>query len=123
MKIISKGEYNYTVDKNHPSCTKNGYVLFHRKVMENHLGRYLSKHEIVHHKDGNKKNNELHNLEVMLRTEHSSLHAKHGRTVISCTCANCGLVFHREKGITYKRYKRQFCSRACNGKFNGFKSK
>jgi hypothetical protein len=46
----------------------------HRAIMEKHLKRKLSIHEIVHHKDGNKKNNRLSNLEIMTAEEHTSLH-------------------------------------------------
>lgn len=42
--------------------------------MEQHLGRELSIFEIVHHIDGNKKNNNINNLKVMTRQEHNSLH-------------------------------------------------
>lgn len=48
-KIVKKGDYNYAVVKNHPHATKYGYVLHHRIVMENFLGRLLSPQEIVHH--------------------------------------------------------------------------
>lgn len=41
-KIVSKGDYNYAVVKGHPFSTKNNYVLEHRIVMENKLGRVLS---------------------------------------------------------------------------------
>lgn len=47
---------------NHPFRTKQGYVYEHRLVMEEHLGRYLTPKEIVHHIDFNKKNNRLDNL-------------------------------------------------------------
>lgn len=42
QKIVSKGDYNYAITKEHPKATKNGYVLEHRIVMENHLGRLLN---------------------------------------------------------------------------------
>lgn len=55
---------------------KKGNVKVHRAVMEEHIGRRLSPDEVVHHIDGNKMNNDISNLEVMSRKEHSSLHRK-----------------------------------------------
>ena len=73
-KIISKGDYLYALVPDHPSATKNGYVLLHRVLMENHLGRVLNSNEIVHHKDHNKKNNSIRNLEILDCSTHSRLH-------------------------------------------------
>ena len=44
-KIISKGDYDYALVPEHPKATKNGYVLLHRVIMENHLGRLLNDDE------------------------------------------------------------------------------
>ena len=46
----------------------------HRVVAERMLGRALKHGEIVHHKDGNKHNNDPANLEVMTQAEHARLH-------------------------------------------------
>lgn len=57
----------------HPFCNKSGYVREHRLVMEQHLKRYLTQDEIVHHKDENTLNNDISNLEVMLKVEHDRM--------------------------------------------------
>lgn len=46
----------------------------HRKIMEVHLGRELSSDEIVHHVNGDKKDNRIENLEIMTRAEHMNHH-------------------------------------------------
>jgi hypothetical protein len=60
---------------------ENGYYQFidsdiyvHRWVMEKHLGKKLSSHEVVHHKDRNKLNNSIENLQIMYRWEHDEIH-------------------------------------------------
>jgi len=46
----------------------------HRYIMEQHLGRKLTSNEIVHHIDGNGRNNKLNNLKLTTRSEHSREH-------------------------------------------------
>ena len=49
-------------------------VLEHVMVAEKSLGRKLMRNEVVHHKDFNRLNNSIENLEVMTRGEHSRIH-------------------------------------------------
>jgi len=59
------------------------YILEHRLVMEQHLGRYLEPDEVVHHIDGNPSNNAIENLRLCKnQAEHiSNGHPHHGESV------------------------------------------
>lgn len=61
---------------NHPKSTKDGYIMEHILIMENHIGRHLQDNECVHHKNKNRKDNRIENLMLMTKSEHMSLHAK-----------------------------------------------
>lgn len=57
----------------------NGKRIFideHRYIMQQFLGRKLKENEVVHHIDGNKSNNNIENLQLMIKEEHSRYHAK-----------------------------------------------
>ena len=62
--VLSTYGYIYDYLPSHPGCTKKGYVMQHRLVMEEYLGRYLDKDEIVHHIDEIRDNNFIENLEL-----------------------------------------------------------
>ena len=121
-KIIHKGDYEYALVPEHPNATKNGYVLMHRIVMENHLGRLLSDKEIVHHIDHNRKNNDISNLEVMGYKEHVKMHADERlRKMVMLKCPWCEKEFtlpSNESFLGKPRYKYRCtcCSRSCGGK-------
>ena len=46
-KTVKKGDYLYVVVKEYPNASKYGCVLYHRIVMENHLGRILNQNMVL----------------------------------------------------------------------------
>ncbi len=74
---LNSGRYVIVHRPDHPMSGKNGKLLEHRLVMSEHLGRLLGRHEVVHHKDGNRSNNSIENLELLQgHKAHAEVHAK-----------------------------------------------
>lgn len=62
---------------NHPNSNSRGYIFEHRYIMEQSIGRYLKKPEVVHHINHDKQDNRIENLRLF---ESHSEHLKHERT-------------------------------------------
>lgn len=91
-----------------------GFIYEHRFKMVRHLGRDLYPDEVVHHKDRNKANNSLDNLQLMTNSEHTRLHMIEDRgTVFENRMCKCGNIFE-ETHTSDKKY----CSPCCAKKFN-----
>jgi hypothetical protein len=67
-KIRKDGYILVMAPDDHPIRNRSNdpsvYILEHRLIMEQHLGRYLDDAEIVHHLDGNPSNNAIENLQL-----------------------------------------------------------
>jgi hypothetical protein len=62
--MVTNTGYISIYEPEHPNAAGNGYVLEHRKVMSDHLGRALLQSESVHHVNGDRTDNQLKNLEL-----------------------------------------------------------
>jgi hypothetical protein len=83
---LHQGYVMVYVGKRSRSKDKNFHTEYereHRLVMEKHIGRKLTKDEIVHHINGIKDDNRIENLSVVLRKTH------HG----SVCCPRCQFNF------------------------------
>src|SRR5262245_34790351 len=68
-------KYVWLYRPHHPRADSRGYVMEHRLVMEEKLGRVLEQHERVHHINNNGKDNRPENLELYSSTrEHFKRH-------------------------------------------------
>ena len=56
--------YKYVAAFGHPNSDTKGWIAEHRLVMSEHLGRPLADGENVHHKNGDRLDNRLENLEL-----------------------------------------------------------
>lgn len=101
--------------------TKKG-MSYPKYLMEGHLERYLEENETIDHIDGNPLNNELSNLRVLNRQEHSSNDCIRNHPIV-VTCTYCGKTFEIEGNKINSRNRRDrhqsgyFCSRSCSGKY------
>ncbi len=87
--------YRIAYRPDHPDAPKSGWMMEHRLVMEQHLGRRLSATEVVHHVDHDGLNNSIGNL--MLCESRGAHLAEHhasdaGRASASSRplCSTCG---------------------------------
>lgn len=69
------GGYVYIFYPNHPNSDREGYVKRANLIMEEKIGRYLTKEEIVHHINGIRDDDRIENLMLFKNNnEHIGYH-------------------------------------------------
>jgi len=116
LSVCKGGGYRYCrTDPPHPKSNAKGLYPLHRVLMENQVGRLLLDDEVVHHKDGNKENDSVGNLELKTNCEHSRLHHPPSLS-IKCQC-HCGRIFFLKPHCLRQRQRRSkttlYCSCSC----------
>ena len=109
--IVYKGEDN----KYHSKA-------YARYLMEQHLGRKLTNEEEVHHKDHNKMNDAIENLEVKNKTTHRREHNIKPIIIEHCYICGSDIIVNSRKRANHYRSKNKnpdkwFCSKHCSGIF------
>ena len=109
--IVYKGEDN----KYHSKA-------YARYLMEQHLGRKLTNEEEVHHKDHNKMNDVIENLEVKNKTAHRREHNIKPTIIEHCYICGSNIIVDSRKRANHYRSKNKnpdkwFCSKHCSGIF------
>lgn len=88
--VIDPKGYRLIRAPGHPMASREGYVMEHRLVMATHLGRMLTRDEVVHHLNGVKDDNRPENLVVIPKQYHDRLPKERRATI---TCPHCdGLI-------------------------------
>jgi hypothetical protein len=90
IKITSRG-YRMIKKPDHPRADKRGYVKEQVLVMEQYLGRYLTKEEVVHHINHIKTDNRIENLQLFSsHSEHISKAHNRRQEIENRCCYLCG---------------------------------
>ena len=109
LNINSEGRRTLTLynsSKDRSSCQYARYL----KAVE--LGRYLTELEQVDHKDEDKTNDDLDNLQILTCVENNR--KTFCKPPIICTCPNCGAIFESDKRkLAGKSPDEKCCSRKC----------
>lgn len=74
-RYTTKEGYRQHYNPSSPDARRDGYAPVHRDSARAKYKRDIKPNEVVHHRNGNKRDNRWRNLEIMTRSEHAKLHS------------------------------------------------
>jgi len=115
---MRNGEYELIkTPKGYPGKRYRGkYAYEHRVVWWQNTGELPGKDEVIHHRNGDTRDNRFDNLGRLMIPEHSRNHSSVGRDTITLECSYCGKEFERECRRLRRDQKDYYCNRSCMGK-------
>lgn len=124
LSTCKGGGYRYCrTEPPHPKRNAKGLYPLHRVLMENKLGRLLLPGEVVHHRDEDKTNDAIENLELLSTSEHSR-HHKPPVAMVESQC-HCGRSIKLKPSVLRRRQKvskgTPYCSRVCSGRLSSLR--
>lgn len=106
------------IDKS--SGLKRKTISYARYLMSVHEKRILNPEEHVDHKDNDKSNDDIANLQLLSLKENNAKEGKRrGKKMVTLQCPNCNKVFEREKRQTHLQKGGHYtgCCRKCSTTF------
>lgn len=73
-RYTTKEGYRQHYNPSSPDARRNGYAPVHRDSARAKYKRDIGPNEVVHHRNGNKRDNRWRNLEIVTRSEHAKIH-------------------------------------------------
>lgn len=99
-------------------------LAYARYLMSVKEGRLLTADEEVDHKDGNRQNDDISNLQILTSAQHlakTSMDKRKSREFVRMECPTCGKVFVKSKSTSFiARFRTEYnvCSRKCRRVFD-----
>lgn len=113
--VIAPGDY--------PGRRYRGrYCYEHHLVWWRYTGETIEPGNLIHHINGDRRDNRFENLEKRSWADHTREHTlARGKTMVRFRCPTCGDILIREKrlsALSRSGNKLSFCSQQCVGRFN-----
>lgn len=118
---MRNGEYTLIkVPKAYPGKRyRNKFAYEHHVVWWQHTGQIVPNGFLIHHINGNKRDNTFENLALVDWKKHTQQHSK-PVTLVEVICSQCSVAFTRERRNYAPRkqsgQKNFYCGRSCMGR-------